>query len=156
MIVISDTGPLNDLIRLEAAEVLPALYETVTVPDAVRQEMLHPHAPEAVQAWAARLPTWAVLRQPQSLLPLALDAGERAAISLAVEVCADLVLIDERCGRQEAQAQNLKTIGTLGILVDAARSDLLNLTDALARLQRMGFHVSEALIQTVLAAQASE
>ncbi len=156
MIVISDTGPLNYLIRLEAAGVLPALYETVTVPDAVRQEMLHPHAPEVVQAWAARLPTWAVLRQPQSLLPLALDAGERAAISLAFEVCADLVLIDERRGRQEAQAQNLKTIGTLGILVDAARSDLLDLTDALARLQQINFYVSEALVQTLLAAQASE
>jgi len=118
--------------------------------------MLHRRAPKVVRSWASQLPHWIIIRRPQVLLPLPLDAGERAAISLAVEAGAGLVLMDERKGRQEAQARNLKTIGTLGILVNAAGAGLLDLADALAKLQQTDFYVSEKLIKTVLAAQASE
>ncbi len=156
MIVVSDTSPFNYLLLLEAVEVLPRLYGSVIMPEAVRQEMLHPGAPEVVRVWAAQLPSWIIIRRPQVLLPLALDSGERAAISLAMEAGAGLVLMDERKGRQEAQARNLKTIGTLGILVNAAGAGLLDLADALAKLQQTDFYVSEKLIKTVLAAQASE
>jgi len=153
VIVVSDTGPLNYLLLLEAVDVLPRLHGTVTVPEAVRQEMLHHGAPEVVRAWASQLPEWVILREPQSLLPLPLDAGERAAISLAVEAHADLVLMDERRGRQEAQARGLQTIGTLGILVNAAGAGLLDLADVLAKLQQSGFYVSEGLIRKLLTAQ---
>ena len=155
MIVISDTGPLNYLLLLEVVEVLPRLHGTVTIPEAVRQEMLHSGAPEVVRVWASRLPPWVIVRQPQFLLPLPLDPGERAALSLAVEFQADLVLMDERRGRQEARALVLETIGTLGILANAAGAGLLDLADTLAKLQQTGFYVSEALIKKLLAAQAS-
>lgn len=42
-----------------------------------------------------------------------LHAGERDAISLALTVHADAVLMDERHGRQEAENRGLKPIGTL-------------------------------------------
>jgi len=44
-----------------------------------------------------------------------LHAGERDAISLALTVHADAVLMDERRGRQEAENRGLKPIGTLGV-----------------------------------------
>ena len=75
MIVVSDTGPLNYLLRLELIEILPHLYDSVVLPEAVRQEMLHSNAPAIVRAWASQPPEWAIVGQPQSLLPLELDAG---------------------------------------------------------------------------------
>jgi len=149
VIVVSDTSPFNYLLLLEAVEVLPRLYGSVIVPEAVRQEMLHRRAPKVVRSWASQLPHWIIIRRPQVLLPLPLDAGERAAISLAVEVDASLILMDERRGRQEAQARELQTIGTLGILVNAAGAGLLDLADALAKLQQTDFYVSEKLIKTL-------
>jgi len=156
VIVVSDTGPLNYLLRLDAIAVLPQLYGSVVIPEMVQQEMSHPKAPAVVRAWAAQLPEWVSLGQPQSLLPLALDAGELVAISLAVERNADLMLMDDLRGRQAAQARGLQTIGTLGILVNAAGAGLLDLADALAKLQQTDFYASEKLIQTLLASQASE
>lgn len=39
MIVIADTGPINDLILIGEIELLPALYDRVTVPPSVCEEL---------------------------------------------------------------------------------------------------------------------
>lgn len=155
MIVVSDTGPLNYLIRLDAIAVLPELYGSIVVPEMVRQEMSHSGSPAVVRAWAAQPPAWANLGKPQSVLPLTLDAGELVAISLAVEISADLVLMDDQKGRRAA-SQKLKTTGTLGILAEAAAAGILDFADALTRLQQTGFYISEALVKTLLALQTTE
>jgi predicted nucleic acid-binding protein len=44
-----------------------------------------------------------------------IDAGEAEAIALAKELKADLLLIDEKLGKQFAEAENLKCKGVIGI-----------------------------------------
>ena len=58
MIVVSDTTPLNYLVLIDAIHILPALYGSVAMPNAVHQELTAPGAPGAVRAWATRLPEW--------------------------------------------------------------------------------------------------
>ncbi|HEV2987289.1 MAG TPA: DUF3368 domain-containing protein [Candidatus Angelobacter sp.] len=48
-----------------------------------------------------------------------LDLGEAEAIVLAIDVKADIVLIDEQEGRQFAAQAGLKVTGVLGILLRA-------------------------------------
>jgi predicted nucleic acid-binding protein len=74
-----------------------------------------------------------------------LDKGEREAIQLAEELEADLIVIDERAGREEALKRNLPVIGTLGILELAAQHDLLDLPIVLAELKIHNFFMSPAL-----------
>ena len=50
-----------------------------------------------------------------------LDAGEAEAISLAIELTADLVLLDEKDARLVAVKYNLKPLGTIGILIKAKK-----------------------------------
>jgi len=45
-----------------------------------------------------------------------LDAGEAEAIALAKELNADLLLIDEKLGKQFAEAEHIACKGAVGIL----------------------------------------
>ena len=84
------------------------------------------------------------------LMKADLDAGERDAILLALELEADELIIDDLDGRREAERRKLHFVGTLGVLRDAARVGLLDLKDALFRLRQTNFHVSQELLDRLL------
>ena len=54
-----------------------------------------------------------------------MDRGESEAILLSQQLQADLLLIDERRGRAEAQRLGIRITGLLGILVEAKRKGLI-------------------------------
>lgn len=66
-----------------------------------------------------------------------LHAGEIAALSLALEMRAELMLMDETEGRSVAAALDLRTMGLLGILLEARRlSRIAFVAPLLDRLQQ--------------------
>jgi predicted nucleic acid-binding protein len=75
-----------------------------------------------------------------------LDAGESAAIALAISVSADRLLIDDWDGRVEAERRHLLVTGTLGVLAEAHQQRLLDFETALARLSQTTFYLSDELI----------
>jgi predicted nucleic acid-binding protein len=83
-----------------------------------------------------------------------LGVGERQAISLAQELNAAAIIIDEERGRKEARRLGLSVIGILGVLRDAAERKLIELPAALELLRRTNFRVSESIIQSLLLREA--
>lgn len=153
MIVVADTSPINYLVLIDAVGVLPALYENIVVPHAVFAELQVAETPEKVRDFVKVFPPWFDVRQATVLLDSELselDAGEREAIALVEELNADALIIDERAGREEAKRRGIFIIGTLGILNSAAEKGLLNLPDALEKLQQTSFRASEKLISDIL------
>ena len=74
-LIVSDNSPLNLLVRLGLADLLPALFQHVVIPPEVA-EMAHPKAPAEVQTFIAAQPTWLTVQQPTIVLPLPhLDRG---------------------------------------------------------------------------------
>ena len=153
-VVVADTGPLQYLLLIGEIEVLPRLYGDVTAPTAAHGELLHSAAPTAVRNWAAAPPARVTLvPAPTSEDPQLrkLDAGEAAAIALALTLPADLVLMDERAGVTTARAQALNVIGTIGVLDQAARAGLIDIGEAVTRLRATNFRHRPALLDELLA-----
>jgi predicted nucleic acid-binding protein len=153
MIVVADTSPINYLILIEQIHVLPQMYGSVVIPQAVRDELKSLAAPDQVRSWIGQPPMWLEIRIPQNIsdtLPAGLDPGERDAILLAVELHADQLIVDDRQGRQEAQKLGIPVVGTLGVLKEAAIRGLLDLRKAVARLQSTSFHVSPEILERLL------
>lgn len=79
-----------------------------------------------------------------------LDAGEREAIQLALELGVSTVLIDEADGRQQAEKLHLEVRGTLGILEHGARLGRSDLREALVKLEQTNFRMSPAVRAALL------
>lgn len=122
-------------------------------PPSVFEELQDPETPSTVRYWLAASPSWLQV-QPLSFEPSPdldfLDRGEREALTLAEELCAEQVLIDESAARREAARRKLPFIGTLGILRKAAQLGWLDLPSALTQLQNTSSYVDDRLIQSLL------
>ena len=79
-----------------------------------------------------------------------IHSGEEAAISLARELAADVLLIDDYEGRKAFTHRGVPILGTLGVLERAATAGLLHLEDAIDRIRQTDFRVSDELIQAIL------
>jgi predicted nucleic acid-binding protein len=153
MIVIADTTPLNYLVLIDRVGILSGLYGRVLIPGAVWQEFQRPETPEAVRAWLAERPAWLEIRRVEKSTEPALrhlGLGEREAIALAEKVRADRLILDDQAARRVATRRKLTVIGTLGVLVEAAERGLVDLSDAIARLEQTTFYVSPEVLEPLL------
>jgi predicted nucleic acid-binding protein len=153
MIVVADTTPINYLVLIGQAEALHLLYGRVIIPQAFFDELQRERTPAAVKEWLTHLPAWLEV-QPVSILFDAelekLDDGEREAIVLAERLRADVIVVDERNGVREALRRNLRVTGTLGVLDEAAGRGLLDLPEAVRRLQQTSFRAPPTLLRSLL------
>lgn len=156
MIIVSDTSPIHNLAAIHQLDLLQQLYETVIIPEAVYQELTSPEVPVAGGTEVQTL-DWIQTRSVKNLavveaLGNELDRGEAEAIALALELEADLVLIDEHRGRMVAQRLDLHHTGIIGLLVEAKSNGLIlevkPLLDAL--INQAGFWISRSLYDRVL------
>jgi predicted nucleic acid-binding protein len=152
MLVVADTSPIQYLVLIAQADVLPQLFGHVFVPKAVIRELNHGNAPQAVRDFMVSRPDWLTIQDPRRVNPIpGIDLGEQAAISLAQEMGADLLLIDDLDGRRAAQSRGIAITGTLGVLERAADHGLLDLRESIEKLQATSMHLSQSLVASLLA-----
>lgn len=156
MIVASNTSPLTNLAAIQQFELLSRLYETIHIPEAVWEELNSQNTqwPGSTGVAAA---DWVEIHnvRNQSLVQVLqrdLDQGESQCIALAVELGADMILMDEKEGRHAAQRLGLKVVGVIGVLLEAkSRGFIKHVRPHLDALrQTAGFYVKDSLYQSVL------
>jgi predicted nucleic acid-binding protein len=153
MIIVSDTSPINYLILIGHIDLLPKLFQQIIIPQAVSSELSDEFAPLPIQAWIANPPSWLKIQSvsyPSDPIIDLLDPGERAAILLALELNADLLLLDDMKARRAATDKGFTITGILGILDQAATMELINLPTAVQNLKNTSFWASERLLQKLL------
>jgi predicted nucleic acid-binding protein len=85
-----------------------------------------------------------------------LDEGETAAIALAASLGAYLLLMDDRKGVRVPRGMGLRVTGTLGVLDIAAQRGLVDFAQAVNRLRRTSFRISEALLGSLVKKHAQQ
>lgn len=159
MIVVSDTSPITNLAAIEQLDLLRQLYQTLLIPRAVCHEMISvgkpvPGAVEVQTCDWIRTQSVSHVEAVTRILSAhsQIHLGEAEVIALALEVGADVLLMDERRGRILAQSYGLKVIGILGILLMARKNGLIArvkpVVDQL--IQDASFRVSDELYAAVL------
>jgi predicted nucleic acid-binding protein len=156
MIVVSDTSPLTSLAAIGHFELLRQLYQEVHIASGVWQELnqggrRHPGSREVENApWVHRHEV-----RDQALVTVLrrdLDRGESETLALAIELKADLVLLDEKEGRHAAIRLGLRPLGALGLLLQAKHAgaivEIRSLLDALR--EQAGFFLGESLYWQLL------
>lgn len=152
-LVVADTSPIFYLLSIGQINLLPRLFETVFIPDAVHKELCHPTGPILLRDWVAGNPPWLKIMPVEpiddsTLQPL--GPGEQAAITLALSMHADLILIDERKGTSVALTKGFAVTGTLGVLRLARRRGWIDLDETLAKLKRTNFRYRQQMIDDLL------
>ena len=143
--IVSNSSPLIALTQIDHLDLLQKLFNQVLVPPAVIRE-----TPSIV------LPKW-IIETPltQSIGPRILRAslgpGESEAMSLALEVNARWVLLDDRPARRLAEALGLPVLGTLGVLLAGKRRGFLSaIRPCIDALVTVGFRIAPDLYERVL------
>ena len=156
MIVVADTSVLVNLCRIGQGGLFKSLFGEVVIPPEVAAEFVRLIA-TASRFSGLKLPDGIREQSPKALSPVVraapgLDAGEASALSLAVEIHADAVLLDERRGYEVAIQLGLHPIGVLGILLRAKSAGLLpEMKPLINALQHdANFWISESLRKHVL------
>lgn len=156
MIVVSNTSPLTNLAAIGQFDLLRHLYSRVHIAAGVWEELnaaggRWPGRDEVASAgWVKRH-----LVQNRSLvivLQRDLDRGEAETIALALELQADVTLLDERDGRRLAQRLGLRVLGMVGVLPEAkAQGVIACVRPCLDGLRyAAGFYVDDALYAAAL------
>ncbi|MBK5965316.1 DUF3368 domain-containing protein [Thiocystis minor] len=152
MILVADCSALIALASCNGLRWLEALFATVIVPEAVDQEAIVSHKPEAQQL-KEFLKDKVRKIDPGSavLLDGFSDLGETEAMVLDKQCAADKLLIDDKRGRRVARINHISTIGSLGILLAAKQAGLIDrISPSLAKLDDADVFISADLIATVM------
>lgn len=158
MIVVSDTSPITNLAAINKLDLLQRLYGNIIIPLAVYNEMVSAGTvPGAVEVQTLPWIQTQTVANSQKVIDIQIDRnnidlGEAEAIVLALDVKANLLLMDERLGRALAKKYGLNVTGLLGILLQAKqRNFIVAIKPLIDRLmEQADFRVGDRLYKTIL------
>lgn len=153
MKVFSNTTPFIALASIQRLDLLPELFGQVFVAEEVIDECAEggviPVPPLCTLDWI--IPVVAPTAPLPDLL-LELDKGEKATLQAALAHRADVVLMDEKIGRNMAEYLGLAVSGTLGVLLKARKAGrIASFRQAAHAMREQRIFYSPALIDRLAA-----
>ncbi len=151
--IISNTTPIITLLTISKLELLKELYGKIIIPQGVFEEIEEGKKKDYYTDLSAI--DWIEIKSITDREPLKyisdLDKGEAEVIVLANELKADLLIIDEKAGREYANHFNLKLTGTIGVLLKSKELGLINkIKPLLHTMKENGIWLNHKFIDKVL------
>ena len=145
IIIISDTSCLIALTNAHKLDIVYKTYKNVQVTPEVKKEY---------EEKGDILPSWINVKEPNNTewvnkLKAEFGSGESEAIVLAKETENGLLVLDDSRARNYAADIGIKVTGTMGIIDEARKRDIITIDEAIDTLTIMknnGFRVSDKLL----------
>jgi predicted nucleic acid-binding protein len=144
---VSNAGPLIHLAKANALHILQALYHTILIPDEVKTETVDKGKekghPDALQIEKAIQQGWIKTIQVQlnrDFQKAAKTAGLRDAEAAVIQYAYQnrlTALSDDEPARIFAKTLGVTIRGTLGILIQATKNNILNHQEAMQTLDKL-------------------
>ena len=151
--MIANSTPLIYLAKLGKLDLLKDFFKKIYVPEAVKREVVDQgkelYEPDALIIEQAINEGWIVVKNVTALELLkhaGIDLGELEAISLAVKMKCNDVLLDQTHARIAAGLVGLKPKGTIFVLLKALKKNKIDYEEYLSLLESLinvGFRMSE-------------
>ena len=156
-VVISDTGPLIALAKVDSLYIPQALFSRVQIPGAVLDECLQKPGEDSRRIEQAVRDGWisvviVTVDQERQRFSPSLGRGEIEAMQLALKTKQSLLIMDDRLARRQAMQCGLDHIGTARMLLVAEQRSVIN--DAATVIQRMaagGYRISPRILHQLKA-----
>jgi predicted nucleic acid-binding protein len=157
--IICNSSPLINLANIEQLGLIEPLYGKILIPSTVYQEVVgqkrgRDRAEQIEHLIKRGIIEVKAVRNSHLIEAFRkdLDAGESEVLALALEIKADLVILDEIDARRIADLHNIRKTGFVGILIKAKHQHLLKtVKDALDLAISKGFWIDNELYQHILA-----
>ena len=153
LLVVSNSSVIIALARICRLDLLEKLFEKVIVPEAVWEEIIVEGKPGREKIMGAGFihVEKAGDKRLVALLEELVDRGEAEAIVLALELDADLLLIDDRDARGYAKKLGLQVMGTLGVIALAKYRGLISKAKPIVdKLIESSFWISKKILEEFL------
>jgi hypothetical protein len=155
--VVSNTSPIINLCKAGLLGLIEEMYSRVVVPTAVFKELTTGNVsrPDAISiqelvAHKALIVHPVKDRSLVRLIEQQLDRGEAEAIALAIELRAELILLDEMDARRIAEIFKLKKTGFIGILIAAEKAKMIpSAIHVLDQARLKGFWINDDFYQEI-------
>jgi predicted nucleic acid-binding protein len=146
IVAVADTGPLIHLAEIDSLDLLTAI-DDLLIPDTVYEELEEGGIPTKLSDLG-----WERIEVVDPIDSSAeLDAGERAALAVALERDDTVFLTDDLAAREFAQDQNIEVHGSIGVIALAYHRDIVPSSEAASLMRSLqteaSLFITDAIVE---------
>ncbi len=145
-IAVSNASPLILLCKISELELLFSLFDQIYIPKAVYEEVFQSGMREGhldanvIEEYVknGKITVKEVKNDPKIQLKTKnIHSGEIEAIKLALSLPGNIIILDDEEARMIARNMKLKVKGTIGIVIEWKRKDIIDFKKAIALLKQL-------------------
>ncbi|MFX1513823.1 MAG: hypothetical protein ACFFCQ_14660 [Promethearchaeota archaeon] len=145
-IAVSNASPLILLCKISELELLFSLFDQIYIPKAVYEEavqsgMREGHADaNVIEEYVknGKIFVKETTNDPKIQLKTKnIHSGEIEAIKLALSLPGNIIILDDEEARLIARNMNLEVKGTIGIVIECKKKDIIDVNQAMALLKKL-------------------
>ena len=150
--IVSNSSCLIILEKLGKQDLLEKIFRRIVIPKAVNAEVFG----------SKESPPWIEIKEVQhtpsrEFFEKTLGEGESEAIALALELRADLLIVDDLAARRTAEKTGLKITGVIGVLLEGKKRELIrSVRDVMNEMRMHDVRISEETYKNALVLAGEE